>query len=46
MLTGSFLLTIGRTKYLTWGITSLKPDNVDIYLEKIVGNQYVYGNEL
>lgn len=43
---GSPLIVSGRNKYLSWIPTSLKPDIIDIFIEKIIGTQYLYGEEM
>ena len=40
------LMPIGRNKDMAWATTASKSDTIDIFIEKIIENQYVYGNEL
>ena len=40
------LILIGRTKYLSWGITAALADVADLYREKIVGNKYELDGEM
>jgi penicillin amidase len=44
---GSPILTIGRTKDLTWGVTAIKSDDLDFYVEKLENSShYYFGEEL
>ena len=46
-LTGFPITSIGRNNFFSWGTTSLKADDFDIYAEKLVNSShYVYGEEL
>lgn len=43
---GNSLIVSGRSNNFTWGLTSMKADNIDIFIEKIIGDQYLYDNQL
>lgn len=36
------IFSYARTKYVTWGATALNPDNSDLFVEKIEGDNYFY----
>lgn len=45
-LTGFPISSIGRNNFFSWGTTSLKADDFDIYAEKFVNSShYVYGDQ-
>ena len=35
-------VVIGHNQQIAWGFTNLDPDVVDLYLEKVTGNRYLY----
>lgn len=35
-------VVIGHNRAIAWGFTNLYPDTEDLYLEKVVGNRYLY----
>ncbi len=39
---GMPLFSYGRSKHLAWGATALNPDNSDLFLEKIEGEEFFY----
>jgi penicillin amidase len=36
------MFSYGRSKGYAWGPTALNPDNSDLYVEKVKGNQYLF----
>jgi penicillin amidase len=39
-------VVIGHNQQIAWGFTNLGPDVVDLYLEKVQGNRYLYDGKL
>ena len=44
-LVGSPTYTFGRTPHLSWGTTAVNPDVVDLYVETIKDDKYLYEGE-
>ncbi|OMJ94172.1 hypothetical protein SteCoe_2653 [Stentor coeruleus] len=42
---GSPFMSIGRSNDFAWTSTSMKTDDVDVYIEKIFGDEYLYGDK-
>ena len=38
-------VVIGHNQQIAWGFTNLRPDVVDLYLEKVEGKTYLYDNK-
>ncbi|HEU5484610.1 MAG TPA: penicillin acylase family protein, partial [Microlunatus sp.] len=38
-------VVIGHNRDIAWGMTNLDPDVTDLYLEKITGKTYLFGNQ-
>jgi penicillin G amidase len=39
------VFSYGRSKHLTWGVTALNPDNSDLFVEKIEGDNFFYDGQ-
>ena len=39
-------VVIGHNQQIAWGFTNLGPDVVDLYLEKVEGNEYLYDGRM